>query len=302
MTVNTQAAQAGTAADDIIKQLATPQATIETDKATVNVLDVAKPTAPVETQPDNWEQRYKGYRSSTDKTIHNLRQKAIQFDLAQTENVALKEQLKDLSSKVPTSPNEMLELFSQEEVDGFTKMMDGRVGGLQGEVDRLQAEVEFNKQEKARANAQYEHNDVVAQVKASVPDYSKIDTNPAFKKWIGEPDQFGNIRYELLVKAKQEVPPDVGRIVSFYTEFASQHTQEQVGQTVPLAKQYTQQELLQNPVSTPSGSNPQGAPQSLGIQWNTATTSQFYKDKATGKIPPEEAEALEADLYRSLKR
>ena len=59
---------------------------------------------------------------------------------------------------------------------------------------------------------------------------------------------------------------------------------------------------MQTPASTQSGGNPKGAPQGLGIQWDTATTSQFYKDRATGKIPPEEAEALEADLYRSLQR
>jgi len=106
-------------------------------------------------------------------------------------------------------------------------------------------------------------------------------------------DEFSNVRYDLLVRAKQENPPDIGRIVSFYTEF--ERLKQTQGEQSP---QYTQQELMQQPHSANTGAiAPQ---QSMGIQWNTATASQFYKDKALGKISPEDAEALEKDLYRAM--
>ncbi len=149
MTANTQAASAGSKADEIISQLANPQAPIETNKATVNVLDQAQP---VQAAPEeDWKKRFSGYKASTDSTIHKLRQQAQQFNLTEAENVRLKKELADTKANVPTTPDEMLQLFSQEEVDGFTKMMDNRVGGLQGEVDRLQAEVNVNRQDKAQA-------------------------------------------------------------------------------------------------------------------------------------------------------
>lgn len=293
MTVNTQAASAGESADEIIKQLANPQAAIVTDKATVDVLDK---TQPAQAAPEeDWKKRFTGYKASTDSTIHKLRQQASQFSATQAENATLKEQLTAAQEAVPNTPDEMLALFSQEEVDGFTKMMDNRVGGLQGRVNTLQAEVDASRQAKFQADVQKEHTDVVAAVSGSVPNYNKIDTSDEFKKWIKEPDQFGNIRFDLLVKAKQEVPPDIGRIVSFYTEFAS--TQKQTGAQAP--KKPTIQELMQTPKSVQAGGV---APQpGLGKVWNTVESSEFYKNKALGKYSPEEAEALEQDLYRSIK-
>jgi len=133
MTANTQAASAGSKADEIISQLANPQAPIETDKATVNVLDQAQPVGEQPMIPEeDWKKRFSGYKASTDSTIHKLRQQAQQFDLTAAENAKLKQELADTKANVPSTPDEMLQLFSQEEVDGFTKMMDNRVGGLQG--------------------------------------------------------------------------------------------------------------------------------------------------------------------------
>lgn len=303
MTTNTQAASAGSNADAIIEKLANPQANIVTDKATVEVLDTAQVVtpSPQEVAPveEDWKKRFTGYKASTDTTIHNLRQKASQFDLTVSENAKLKAQLEEAQKSIPQTPDDMLALFSEEEVNGFTKMLDSRVGGLQGKVDELQAEVDRTRQSEAQAAAQQAHVAVVDAVKAAVPEYDTIDRHPEFKKWIGEPDTFGNIRYELLVKAKQSSPPDVGRIVSIYREFADkavQNTQE------PIAPKPTIQELMQAPKSIPTGGNQPITPQVPGRVWNTATSSQFYKDKALGKYSPEEAQALEADLYRALKQ
>ena len=70
--MNSQAAQAGEKADALIKQLATPGEAIEATDTSVEVLDQAQPVQP--TAPENdWEKRFKGYRSSTDKTLHTLR-------------------------------------------------------------------------------------------------------------------------------------------------------------------------------------------------------------------------------------
>jgi len=300
MTVNTQAASAGSAADERIKQLANPKAQIKTDKAVVDVLDRAKPIQSAQAAPEeDWKKRFTGYKASTDSTIHKLRQRANQFDLTQTENATLRQQLADAQAAIPTTKEDMLNLFSKEEADGVDKFVDVKLKGLQDEVNRLQAVVADDERDKANTIAQHLHESIVDTVKASVPNYQTIDTSPAFKRWIQEPDKFGNLRFDMLVKAKQENPPDIARIISFYTEFAS--TQKKAG-VKPSAKRTTMQELMQTPKSTPSGGNPKGAPRSLNKVWNTATSSEFYKNKALGKYTPEEAQALEEDLYRSLKK
>lgn len=294
MQNNEQAHAAGNRADEIIKNLANPAPNIVTKKAEVEVLDQVTqvPTPAVPTVDNgNWEARFKGMKASSDKTIHNLRQKVSQFDLMETENESLKNTLQETQAKIPTTPSEMLELFSQEELDGFNKMLDGRVGDLQSKVTLLEDELgKVHKTEQESVNRQA-HQAVVEAVKAAVPDYTSIDNDPAFADWLNAPDNYGNIRYDLLVQAKTSSPPDVGRIVQLYVDFAGTR---QVVQEVP--KQYTQQELLQNPM-TMAGLGGVDTPQPSTRVWDQAMISQLYKDKATGKITKELFDELEQELF-----
>lgn len=297
---NRQAQEAGERADEIINKLSNPSQAIDTDKATVEVLDQVTPvvTTPEPTPVDdgNWENRFKGIKASSDKTIHALRQQVSQFDLFKEENDRLKKDLADAKAKIPDTPNELLKHFSEEEVDGITKAVDGKVSGLQNEVERLQKELGSVKEEDAKAAASKAHRQIVDAVASAVPEYSKIDVNPKFNDYMNALDSFGNVRYDMLMRAKNSTPPDIGRIVQFYVDFAK--TEIEV-QDEP-RKQYTQQELLQNPNSSPSARAE--APQSLGIHWDLPTIQRFYKDKKIGKIPIEMAEKLEQDLYNYRKR
>ncbi|RLD03465.1 MAG: hypothetical protein DRI65_12840 [Chloroflexota bacterium] len=287
MNKNQQAASAGEEANAIIEQLANPGQAIETETSTVEVLDQAQPV-------DDWEKRFKGYKASTDKTLHKLRQQSSQFDLMSNENNQLKKRLEETQAQIPKTPNEMLELFSEEEVAGMEKMFGGKVSGLQDEVSRLTEELNYTRNERVQNEALHEHQSVVEAVANAVPNYADIDVDPGFSTYMKGIDEFNNVRYDLLVKAKNETPPDIGRIVSFYVDYSNTKQAE-----AQQPQQYTQQELLQQPKGSHTGGVvPQ---QNLGIQWNTATSSQFYKDKALGKYTPEQAEALELDLFRSMK-
>jgi len=294
-----QAREAGNKADEMIKHLANPSKPIVGEQAVVKVLDKAQPvepTAPVNPQEHDWEQRFTGYKASADSTIHALRKQVEQFDLVNKENEALKRDLETTQAQIPKTADEMLKLFSQEEVDGLSQMLDSRVGSLADKVERLTAELDQVHTAEAKANANNVHQSVVDAVKVAVPDYEQVDNDPAFRKWLDEPDSFGNVRYDMLIRAKRTNPPDVGRIVQFYLDYSQ--TESKV-QEEP-QQQYTQQELLQTPRSSPSARTE--VQQSLGIKWDLPTINQFYKDKAIGKIPPDKAKMLEADLYQSRQR
>ena len=290
MQNNTQASQAGQQADDIIKQLATPSEQIEVGKEAtpVDVLDKAKPIN------DDWKARYSGYKASTDTTIHTLRNKVKEFDLVQTENDSLREQLETAKYQTPAQPDGMADLFSQEELDGINKMVEGRVDVLQNKVDTLQDNAKIQDARTKEQEANEKHYAIVDAVAKSVPNYNEIDVDPGFRTYMNEPDSYGNVRVDLLEIAKNATPPDVGRIVQFYVDYNALNENSNTNRST-----YTEQELLQTPHSQSSGTvTPQQ--QGSGVQWNQATVNQFYKDKATGKIGPKEAAALEQELYAAL--
>lgn len=307
---NLQANEAGERADALIKRLANPSETIITDKAEVQVLDKATQVPHPGEQPvnagepanghvsqDDYETRFKRYKASTDTTIHNLRKKVNQFDLLSTENDTLKKKLDNVQAQIPTTPNEMLEHFSQEEADVFNKLVDGKVGGLQGEVERLNAELETANKLKREEEVVHAHESVVAAVINAVPNYESIDKDPAFYSYMQDLDEFGNLRYNLLVKAKNSNPPDVGRIIQFYRDFANSNTAQE--EQPKDNKSFTQQELLQNPTSQ-SSESPK-TPQNRAIVWDQATILRLYTDKAKGKINPKQFQELEADMNASIR-
>lgn len=294
MSNNKQAQEAGTRADEIIKNLANPSPAIETETSTVEVLDKVTPVQAPHESDGNWENRFKGYKATTDDTIHKLRQKVNQFDLLVNENEKIKADLEELKAHAPKAPDELLTNFSEEEVEGFSKLVNTKVGKLEDQVSRLTNELsrvhekeEADKVDEARAY-------IRKAVKSAVPDYDTIDSDPNFGAWMKSLDGFGNLRMDLLSAAMVSNPPDISRIVQFYVEFGNQRkTPEQE------APHYTQQELLQTPSSLP-GTKVE-APQGMGIQWTQDLIAQLYKDKATGKLSQEKFGELEQDYFNSLK-
>lgn len=306
---NQQVTDQAKRADEIIeslKNLANPQENLVTAASEVEVLDKAtdlrqpveqpdvKPvetsTAPVE-QTD-YETRFKRYKASTDITIRDLRQKVTTLESMESENSQLKKQLENALAQIPSTPNEMLEMFSTEEVSAFDKMVEGKVGGLKSEVDRLTDELSEARKGKQANDKKNAHKNLVERIANVVPNYNEVNNSKEFSDYMNDLDEFGNLRLEMLIKAKESTPPDVGRIIQFFRDFANSN----VVQEAPADKRqpYTQQELLQTPSSTSSAS-PE-SPQGLGINWGQPQISQLYKDKATGIISSSEFKELEADM------
>lgn len=294
---NIQAQSAGTEADELIKQLSNPGGAPEEAVKVLNKANQLPIQQPGETH-ENWEKRFKNYKASTDTTIHKLRQQASTFDLMQNENAQLKEQLAQVRQQVPKTPEEALELFSQEEVDSMNKLVDSKVNGLQSELTSVRQQLAAEQQHKQQQLAMQTHQSVIKQVETAVPHYAKIDVHPRFKKYMNAFDEYGNNRMDLLLKAKNSTPPDINRIVQFYREFEASVNVRQETPQQKRHKQFTQQELLQNPTSRQAGLTPKEKP--LGIVWDEPTIQAFYRDKALSKISADEAARLEQDMMNQL--
>lgn len=294
---NSQATEAGTVADNIIKQLSTPSNAIETDKTTVEVLDKAKPMDTPAPDKSSWENRFKGYKASADKTINELRRKVDSFEMLASDVENLKAENTKLKETAPTAPDEMLELFSQEEVNGFNKLLDTKVGSLTSEVTTLQGKLQERDARDEEVLVANRHQSIVNSVAQHVSNYAELDINPKFREFMNEPDSYGNIRVDLLTQATSTNPPDIGRIVGFYNEYNAKVEQEKTN-VVKAKPTFTQQEFMQTPTS--SASDSVQTEQTTGIVWNRATINKFYKDKATGIIPAKEAVKLEKEMYAAL--
>lgn len=310
---NQQAMEQGKRADEMIeslKNLSNPQKNIVTDKTEVKVLDKAVQVPHPSQQPDqkpvedssapveqnDYETRFKRYKASTDITIRDLRIKVNELLNEVSETDQLKKQLEEALTQIPEVPNEMAAMFSTEEVDAMDKLVEGKVGGLKSEVARLNKELEEAREAKVTNDKTNAYKSLVEQVANAVPKYQEVNNSQAFKDYMNDIDEYGNIRMDMLVRAKKATPPDVGRIIQFFKDFANSN----VVQEAPADERhtYTQQELLQTPNS--QSSEGQAAPQKLGIVWDVATVSQFNKDKALGKIPPAKMKVLEADMMFAL--
>ena len=309
---NQQVTDQAKRADEIIeslKNLANPQENLVTAASEVEVLDKATDLRQPGEQPDgkpveatsapveqtDYETRFKRYKASTDITIRDLRQKVYALESMESENDQLKKQLENAQAQIPSTPNEMLEMFSTEEVSAFDKMVEGKVGGLKSEVDRLNKELDETRKGKQANDKKNAHKNLVERVASVVPNYQEVNNSKEFSDYMNDLDEYGNLRLEMLIKAKEATPPDVGRIIQFFQDFADSNAVQEA--PADERRTYTQQELLQNPTSTSSAS-PE-SPQGLGIVWDTATTSQLYKDKATNKISNTQFLELEADMRRS---
>ena len=280
-----RAEQAGKLAEEL---MSTAYAALPSEDDEVQdeaVEEVVEEPIPVDNE---WEKRYKNYKASTDNTIYELRQRTNQFDVLQQEVEQLRQQNAELAQAKPQDiPEELLTLFSKEEVGSIDQLVDRKVSGLNEEVSRLKAELAAEKAAKQEQQAYQTRQQIINTVASKIDNFDEINNSTGFRDYMQEPDEFGNVRYDLLQRALTASPPDIDRLVRFYTDYVALKTPE------VQEKKITQKELLQQPTST---SNDSTEKTGLGIHWTPQLIKDFYTDSAAGRIEPEKAKALEADM------
>jgi hypothetical protein len=193
---------------------------------------VVTPQPPAEAQPqppsEDWEKRYKGYKASSDATIHGLRQEALSLrELVQQQDdkisqleSKLEETAQPQDSGLQFTPEER-EVIGEDTIKALEKANLAAEAKLKPLKDKLKASEDARRKEKAdqlKRDRQDAHTKFIASVKAAVPNFEKIDKNPSFKDWMSGADKASGLLREQLFR-KAQAAGDVERVAGFFHQF-----------------------------------------------------------------------------------
>ena len=248
--------------------------------------EVSTQESPKQQSSDDYEKRFKNYKASTDNTIHTQR---LELEMLRTEAERakiLEQQVDSLRQEQPKFTKEALDAFSEEELNVFNEMVNSRTDALEQQVSSLTQQLDRVNNERVNESLQNEHITFKQRIVNAVgDDFNSIDTNPAFKDWLGSPDAYGEIRMNTLKSAQAR--QDVGRVVSFYTDFKQQN------------KPIDTRELQQVPESKASNAT---QPEATTRVWDKHALQEFYKDSGLGKYTEAQKQEIEAEIYASFRK
>lgn len=187
-----------------------------------------------EPEPEHdWKQRFSGYKASTDRTIHDLRQ---QLGSKDEQLARMQLQLEQLGSQVnamaASRPQELvpLDVLSSDDIESLGEDNVNRMARiaqaaiekqrkeLDNRINAITAKQQRFDQERQQAEAQTEEQRFWGNVRKLVPDVDKIDNDPAFSEFLNQLDEYsGHSNREIGRHAK--AIGDVKRTADLYLAF-----------------------------------------------------------------------------------
>jgi uncharacterized phage infection (PIP) family protein YhgE len=190
---------------------------------------------------ENWKKRYIGYKSSTDKTIRDLRLEVHdyhdRFKALEAKYNNLVEQYTKIRDEIESARDPFEGVFSQDDIDTLgpealeamkkaalaTKVKEAtdssEVTELREEINRLK---KAEQERKAAARAEEDDKslrDLQARLERMIPKFSQIDNDPGFGEWLNDLDEAsGQLKIDLLTNAVNS--RDVVGVARFYKEYS----------------------------------------------------------------------------------
>lgn len=192
----------------------------------------------------------------------------------------------------PVAPANTVELdrekYGDELVDFLQRTKAEAVESAKQAVDPLKTQVEKIEQsteERAKAEAERQRADWMAEFTKRVPDWQAIDLEPEWQQFLATRDQnSGRQRQELLQDAFQS--GDLERTVHFFNEYDKLKAPAPAAQQPPPA-------LAARVVPDTTGRSSSGTEKKV---WTRVEIKKFYDAYVARKISPEKAKEIEADI------
>lgn len=253
----------------------------------------AQETQPVATEektkvdPEDYKERFSRYKATTDNTIHGLR---TDLSAERDRNQELEERIATLEGVLASAPapkgpgveltEDELDLLDEETAAVVAKIVDARMKPLQERQKATDSELARDRQIRVANQEKQRQDDFKARLSEQVPDAATVDADPAFRKWLSEPDPAsGRVRLELARAAKSN--DDVERVASFYRTWLAEQ-----GRADP------REELI-----SPSRAADAGQTGPTGKVWTRAEIKGFYQAKREGQMSSDEAQRIEQDIF-----
>lgn len=246
-------------------------------------ISTTDPVTPEETkvEDDGYEKRFKNFKASADRTIHEQRTELNRLKEVAEQNDRLKNELEEVKSTQPKFTKEALDTFSNEELEVFNQILEQRTAGLEGQVDTLLTKLEAAEQQQTSDRIHDEHERMKAQVAAAVPDFATIDQSEGFKTWLNDVDAYGKGRMDGLREA--QATKNIASIISYYNDYKQQQEPDKID---PRSLQQTPDTTAADPI----------LPVDRGKVWDSQAIQEFYKDAGLGKYTPEQKLAIEQEI------
>lgn len=165
-----------------------------------------------------------------------------------------------------------------EDLVGFIRKLTASSAGGNTKVEELERKVQrFEQKERLDAETLF-----WTALKELVPDFQTVNQDPAFHKFLAQFDpQTGHQRQQSLAQAQQALNAD--DVAAIFNAFKQQSPSPQ-----PIPEDQI------DPQTSRATQTPQG--QRI---WTRDEISRFYRDKTQGKYDRDEAQRLEADIFKA---
>lgn len=178
-----------------------------------------------------------------------------------------------------------LELVGSDLAGVISKLVESKTGHLASELEQMKAKEQQQNQDHMKALQKA----FIDQVSAAVPNWQQLQSTPDGEQWLRSGNGRGGINNDDVVAAANNL--DAETVIRLY-----QKMERDVGSGAVPPQQSQNPNIPQHKVQ-PQQSRATTA-QSQNLQtWSTADIKQFYQDKMNGRYTPEEAAALERDIF-----
>ena len=200
----------------------------------LNDLDKEEQLEPSPPQGEDWKKRFTNYKSSTDSTIHDLRQQLARKDSDLAElRLAVETMQNELAevrkrSPEPLVPSGVLSDDDMESLGEDNVQRMARIAKAQIERERRELDARLNQiAEKQRRQEEIERQKSVEQANMSfwdkvrqiVPDVDDIDQKDEFSDFLNSIEEYSGKRWRDIGK-QAHANGDVARMADIYKQFA----------------------------------------------------------------------------------
>lgn len=240
-----------------------------------------------------WEHRFNVIQGKYNAELPPLRQK-IQALTAELEQLKVNGSAGTGNEKADAIANRLaseltedeLELVGSDLAGVISKLVESKTGHLASELEQMKAKEQQQNEDHMKALQKA----FMDQVSAAIPNWQQLQSTPDGEKWLRSSNGRGGINNDDVVAAANNL--DAETVIRLYRQM-----EQDVGSGAVPSQQ------VQNPGGIPAHKvQPQQSrattAQSQNLQtWSTADIKQFYQDKMNGRYTPEEAAALERDIF-----
>jgi len=181
------------------------------------------------------------------------------------------------------------EEFGEELVDFVQRMIDAKGSGQAPDIDPSRVEEldqrvsRFEQEQQADAEARF-----WTDLQQAVSDWRTINQDPQFHEFLAQFDSSSGKQRQAMLSEAQNALDAKGVIDIFQLYKSQQSSSPRQGRQIP--EEDVEPRTAQTTTDTPQG----GGNKRI---WTGADISRFYKQKASGRLDPKEAERLEADIF-----